>query len=79
MLQRDDKIVQALRIRFTNVHPLLFHRSIERATTNGNLFDILDTIPEFPIVWNDDIGRWESTDLLQARSFEKKALLCYQG
>lgn len=67
----DQQIVQKLRERYSQIPPLLFHRSVEKAKSNGDLFDILDTIPkEFPIVWDEAACRWVTTDdLLQSKDF----------
>ncbi len=55
----DPIIIEKLRDRYSDCHPLFFHRSVERAKTNGDLFDILDTAPkEYPLVWCDDSFRW---------------------
>ena len=69
-----DEIQQALKERYSNVHPLLFHRSVEKAKTHSELFDILESIPdEFPVIWDDEIRRWVSTDLLQTQNLENKS------
>jgi len=62
-----DDVQKALRERYPDIHPLIFQRSVEKAETNGELFDILETIPqEFPIVWCEDNRVWMYTDdLLQ--------------
>jgi hypothetical protein len=67
----DQKIVDALRIRYSRVHPLLFHLSVEKAKSNGDLFDILDTVPEvYPVIWDEVSCRWVTTDdLLQSKEF----------
>jgi hypothetical protein len=67
----DDKVVASLRSRYSNIHPLIFHRSKERAKTNGDLFDILDTMPgTYPIIWDEKLYRWVTTDdLLQSKDF----------
>lgn len=67
----DDQIVRALRERYSHVHPLLVHRSIDRARSNGDLFDILDTMPDkYPIIWDEESYRWVTTDdILQSRDF----------
>jgi hypothetical protein len=55
----DPKIVEKLRERHSDIHPLLFHRSVERAKSNGDLFDILDTVPKkYPVVWCETTNRW---------------------
>jgi hypothetical protein len=66
-----DNVLQGLRQRYPWIHPLIFHRSKERAKTAGELFDILDTLPtEYPIMWNEETKRWETTkDLFQSKKF----------
>jgi hypothetical protein len=55
----DFDIIEKLKIRYSNYHPLLFHRSTERAKSNVDLFDILDTVPDkYPIVWCDSKRNW---------------------
>ncbi len=71
----DEKVVTGLRSRYPRVHPLMFHRSMEKAKSVGDLFDILEMMPDkFPIVWNDDTRRWETTDDL----FRSKAYVAKQ-
>lgn len=66
----DDKTVEALKQRYSHIHPLLFHRSKERAKSVGDLFDMLDTMPPVPVVWEESSCRWvATTDLLQSRDF----------
>ena len=68
----DPKALEGLRQRYTHIHPLIFHRSIEKSSTAGELFDILDTFPDkYPVFWNDDTHRWEYTqDLTLSSRFE---------
>jgi hypothetical protein len=55
-----DKIQTALQIRYSHIHPLIFMRSLEKAKSNGELFDILETIPkEYPIRWDEDNRCWK--------------------
>ena len=57
----DESVIETLRVRYAHVHPLLFHRSVERARDAAELFDILDTMPvEFPIVWSNRQHRWHT-------------------
>lgn len=68
----DPLVVDKLKAHFKNVPPLIFHRSVERAKSEGDLFDILDTIPsEYPVIWSDELRRWIVTnDLYQAEKFD---------
>lgn len=72
-----DETQLALKTRYAYVHPLIFQRSLDKAKTNGELFDILESIPEeMPITWNEKDRCWKhSKDLLQIdvlRFFTKK-------
>jgi hypothetical protein len=61
-----DEIEQGLKTRYSHIHPLIFQISCEKAKDYGELFDILETIPdEYPIVWDHDERRWLTTELLQ--------------
>jgi hypothetical protein len=42
----DQTVVAKLKETYSQLHPLLFHRSLERSKTNGDLFDIIDTVPK---------------------------------
>jgi len=69
----DAKVIDGLRKKFPQVHPLLFQRSVERATTCGELFDILTDIPnEKPLVWDEYSKRWATTaDVTQSKVVEE--------
>lgn len=55
------KAVGGLRSRYANMHPLLFQRCIERATSAGEAFDLLEGMPAtFPVMWDDVERRWSS-------------------
>jgi hypothetical protein len=55
-------IVKSLKERYNKLHPLIFHRSIERAKNDVELFDILDCVPSlFPIVWCETERKWITT------------------
>lgn len=70
MIEQD--IIDNLKQRYSNVHPLIFNRSVERAKDGGELFDILDSIPKtLPIMWDENIRRWVIvTDITQSDKFE---------
>lgn len=50
-----DEVKNALRRRHSDMHPLLFQRSVEKARTNGELFDLLESAKEavLPFVWSE--------------------------
>ena len=58
-----ESIVQKLRERYPSIHQIIFHRSIERARSDGDLFDILDSFPErYPVAWCESSYRWIVVD-----------------
>ena len=64
----DLEIVDSLKRRFVDVHPLVFHRSVEHAESPGELFDILDTLPACPFIWDETNHQWRhEKDLTQSR------------
>lgn len=63
MVRRDDPVVGKLKERYPDMHPLIFQRSLEHATTLGDFFDILESMPtKCPICWNEEAHRWERTE-----------------
>lgn len=63
-----DTVQLALKERYSHLHPLIFLRSLDKARTNGELFDILESVPkELPVLWDEDLRAWRVThDLLQS-------------
>lgn len=58
----NENIVVKLKERYKNLHPLILHRSVERAKTDVELFDILESFPNiYPVVWNDKKRCWVTT------------------
>lgn len=74
MLHLDESVVEDLRTRYNHVHPLLFARSVTRAKSEGELFDILCSMPEaFPVIWSDEHRRWVKTnDICQSENFDNE-------
>lgn len=62
-----DDLEKAFENRYSHVHPLIIQRSYEKATSPGDLFDILEGVPsQLPVVWDDVRHAWVHTDdLLQ--------------
>ena len=68
-----NEFKSALRERYPNIHPLIFHRCVEKARSDVELFDMLDSIPtEYPIIWDENIRAWVHTDLLQKQIVEEE-------
>lgn len=76
----DGDMVHKLKERYPQLHPLLFHRSVERARDAVDLFDILESLvthlqgeSPFPLVWDEEQRQWVRTlDLFQSAVFLRK-------
>ena len=66
-----DEVIENMRVKYGHVHPLSFLRSLEHAKDAGELFDILESLPnDLPVMWDDVKHRWIVTDdLTQSREF----------
>ena len=64
-----ESMLEKLMERYSHVHPLIFQRSVEKAKSDVDLFDILDSIPNnYPIVWDEEKRSWKTTeDMLQSK------------
>jgi len=62
---RTPNTLDGLRRRYSTMHPLMFQRTIERANSAGEAFDMLESIPPtFPIIWDEQKRQWVSlTDM----------------
>ncbi len=62
----NEKTINGLRVYYANVHPLIFHRSAERAKSGGHLFDILKSLENivYPIIWHEEKQEWTTTNNL---------------
>lgn len=68
-----DELVASMKERYAHVHPLVFQRSLEHAQSHGELFDILESIPELPYTWDEVSHRWiHMPDLTYSRKLRKK-------
>lgn len=66
MIKFKEEIIDNFKKRYPNLHPLVFHRSVERANSLIELFDVLENIPsKFPIVWDEEKRSWiKETDVM---------------
>jgi len=71
----EEKVDSQLREKYKHLDPLIFQRSVERATGPGDLFDILESVPNgLPIIWDEKTRRWVVTDdLTQSSKFDFEA------
>ncbi len=59
----SEEIINKFKIRYSDLHPLIFHRSVERAMNELELFDILESAYcKPPLKWDDDSRLWISCD-----------------
>ena len=58
----NDDLKDKMKQRYEHIHPLLFQRSYEYSRSAGELFDILESLPEPPFAWNQKIRRWMTLD-----------------
>ena len=57
------EVVEKIRKACPNLHPLIFHRSVERAKSEGELFDIIMDVPtKYPVIWDEIDRRWIHAD-----------------
>lgn len=58
-LSEDEaRVLQSLKEKY-KVHDVVFSRSVGKATSVTDLFDILHTMPgELPLIWDKDERRW---------------------
>ncbi len=64
----ENSVIKQLREKYSHVNLLIFHRSVEHSIDDTDLFDILDTIPELPVVWDNSSRRWSHCDDLHLKS-----------
>ena len=57
-------MIETLRKRFSHLNPLLVQRSVDYSRTPGELFDILDTVPAPPFVWDSSNRRWTQISII---------------
>lgn len=55
----DEAALANFRAKYASVHPLVFQRSLERASSLMDLFEILEGLPEEPpYSWDDSRRSW---------------------
>ena len=58
-MEIEKHLLETFKERYIGVHPLIFHRSIELARSLGDLFDILEGLPDYPLTWSDEDHCWK--------------------
>ncbi len=66
--------IEGLKKRYSHIHPLVFHRSLERSKNIMDLFDILEKIPKtYPFSWCENERCWKKEkDVILFDSLERK-------
>ena len=67
-----EEILDGLQKRYPHVHPLMFHRSCEKAINESELFDILELMPKkYPMIWDEVNHCWiTNEDLFLSSRFK---------
>lgn len=66
---QDSEVIESFKKRYNKLHPLVFHRSLEKAESAVELFEILESLPNYPFYWDDNKRKWiKNLDFCQ---FEK--------
>jgi hypothetical protein len=67
----ESHIIKSLQEKYSSIHPLIFQRSVERAASASELFDILSLFPnDYPVIWDEEKRRWVKTmDITQLAKF----------
>lgn len=75
--EKNRSAIEGLRARYPDLHPLVFHRSMERASGLGDLFDLLSkSVPsDGPFVWDAKLREWRQTPDI----FQTEALIMKEG
>lgn len=57
--QADDATIANFRARYAGIHPLVFQRSLEKALSAIDLFEILQSVPASPpFSWDESKRSW---------------------
>lgn len=71
----DDHTLANFRKRYSKVHPLVFQRSLDKASSTLELFEILQTVPASPpFSWDASKRAWSRDDDIIASDAVKAIL-----
>jgi len=63
----DDSLLGNFRAKYSHLHPLVFQRSLERASSSLDLFEILESVPaEPPYSWDESRRSWRRDEDLMS-------------
>ena len=67
IIDPDDPVLRNFKAKYAYVHPLVLHRSVERAKSFLNLFEILESLPkDGPFSWSEGDAAWVRDDDVMA-------------
>ena len=73
MKELNEEAIAKLRIRYAHVQPLIFRRTVEKSRGIPDFFDIMESMPDPPVSWNEESRAWvKDTDLLGSKKLKKK-------
>lgn len=71
-----QEVLDNFRKKYSNIHPLVLQRSIERARDASDLFEILESVPKKPpYSWNEEKHAWTKDFDVAGRAQLKKMML----
>jgi hypothetical protein len=72
MIFVDEQQIDNFKKRYSHLHPLIFHRSVERANNLIELFEILEGVPSKPpIIWDETSRSWiKQTDIIAQKKLK---------
>jgi hypothetical protein len=75
MIPFDERLSQSINKRYSHLHPLVVQRSVERASSVGELFEILEGVPKKPpFAWDDEKRAWTKESDLSAKKQLKQIM-----
>ena len=55
----NEEAIEKLKERYSDIHPLIFKRSVERSKNLSELFEILESFKhKYPVEWDRKSRRW---------------------
>lgn len=72
ILGLDESSLANFKSKYAHVHPLVFQRSLEKATSSLELFEILESVPsETPFCWDGRRRSWvRNEDVMAVESLK---------
>lgn len=63
----EDSALENFRSKYAHIHPLVFQRSLEKASSSLQLFEILEGVPsDVPYSWDESKTAWSRDEDVMA-------------